>query len=216
MTLENVTIRPATLADTDAIADIYAALWCNWLNNAGATEDARLVARFNTVMQAQCSPVALVAEADGKVIAACYLGVYDNGVPRANPYWQQAYDELLAQATERATTADDDLEGALFGDSREKATGNRFGASDNPYAQGQLNLVIVLPEWQGRGLVRMLIERARNELAALGCEAFFLMTDNQADYAFYDHIGMTRIAEDHSQDTGDGFIVYIYGDTTAR
>ena len=38
------------------------------------------------------------------------------------------------------------------------------------------------------------------------------MTDSQSDWQFYEHIGMKRILEDHSQDTGDGFIVYIYGD----
>ena len=37
------------------------------------------------------------------------------------------------------------------------------------------------------------------------------MSDNRSDYEFYDHLGMERIAENHDQDTGDGFIVYVYG-----
>ena len=162
-------------------------------------------------MQAQCSPIALVAELDGKIIAACYVGVYDKGTPRTNPYWQQTYDELFERATARAQTADDNLEGSLFGDSREKATGNRFGASDSVYADGQLNLIIVLPEYQGCGLGRRLIEVAREHMRELGCKRFFLMTDNRSDWEFYEHLGMERVAEDHSQDTGDNFIVYIYG-----
>ena len=92
------------------------------------------------------------------------------------------------------------------------ATADRFAASGNEYAQGQINLIIIRPDWQGQGLGRTLIERARAELRAHGRTKFFLMTDNQSDYAFYDHLGMVRIAEDHSQDTGDGFIVYMYGD----
>lgn len=44
-----------------------------------------------------------------------------------------------------------------------------------------------------------------------GCTRFFLMSDNRSNYHFYDHLGMARIAEDHSQDTGDNFIVYVYG-----
>ena len=211
MAPQDITVRTAALEDTDAIARIYSALWCNWMVESGATEDALLCSRFNTVMQAQCSPIALVAEAEGEIVAACYVGAYDAGEPRANPYWQDSYDELLAQATERAKTADDNLEGSLFGDSREKATGNRFGASESPYADGQLNLIIILPEWQGQGLGRMLIERAREEMRNLGCRKFFLMTDCNSDWQFYEHLGMVRIAEDHSQDTGDGFIVYIYG-----
>ena len=127
------------------------------------------------------------------------------------PLLAATYDELFEQATVRAQTADDNLEGSLFGDSREKATGNRFGASDSPYADGQLNLIIVLPEYQGRGLGRRLIEVAREHMRELGCKRFFLMTDNRSDWEFYEHLGMERVAEDHSQDTGDGFIVYIYG-----
>lgn len=120
MDLNNVVIRPAELDDIDAIADIYSALWCGWLRREEHAQDERLVARFNTVMQAQCSPIALVAELDGKIIAACYVGVYDKGAPRTNPYWQQTYDKLFEQATARAQTAGDNLEGSLFGDSREK------------------------------------------------------------------------------------------------
>ena len=96
MDLNNVVIRPAKLDDIDAIADIYSALWCGWLRREEHAQDERLVARFNTVMQAQCSPIALVAEVDGKVIAACYVGGYDNGAPRTNPYWQQTHDDPTA------------------------------------------------------------------------------------------------------------------------
>ena len=187
--IETLRIREAAAGDLDGIARIYGTLWCNTLRNRGDIEDAELAARFNVAMQLQDSPIALVAESDGEVIAACMVGVFDDGAPRPNPAWQQAYDELLAQATSR-----------------------RFAATGNPYAQGQVNLIIIDPAWQGRGLGRRLIDAARGHLRDLGCSAFFLMTDNQSDYAFYDHIGMERIAEDHSQDTGDGFTVYIYGD----
>lgn len=97
MDLNNVVIRPAELDDIDAIADIYSALWCGWLRREEHAQDERLVARFNTVMQAQCSPIALVAELDGKIIAACYVGVYDKGTPRTNP--------LLAANVRRALRA---------------------------------------------------------------------------------------------------------------
>ena len=40
-----------------------------------------------------------------------------------------------------------------------------------------------------------------------------LMSDCNSDWQFYEHLNMKRILEDHSQDTGDGFIVYMYGGT---
>ena len=216
MTLDDISLRPATLDDLDGIADIYNQLWCNTLRNRGDVEEAAFCARFNIAMQLERSPIALVAEADGRVIAACCIGIFDDSAPRVNPMWEPVYRELLASATEMAKTADAKLEGSLFGDSREKATADRFAATGNDYAQGQINLIIMEPAWQGRGLGRALIDRARAELAEAGCDKFFLMTDCNSDWQFYEHIGMTRILEDHSQDTGDGFIVYMYGDETAR
>lgn len=211
MDLDSVTIRTAELGDLTGIAAIYNALWCNTLRNRGDVDDADLAARFNIAMQLQRSPVAVVAEVEGRVIAACCVGIFDEGTPRTNPAWQACYDELLAEATERAQTADAKLEGSLFGDSREKATADRFATTGNDYAQGQINLIIIEPAWQGHGLGRALIERARTELRAAGCSKFFLMTDCNSDWQFYEHLGMERIMEDHSQDTGDGFIVYMYG-----
>ena len=74
-------------------------------------------------------------------------------------------------------------------------------------------MLIIVPEWQGKGLGHELIDLARAELAKAGCTKFFLMSDCNSDWQFYEHLNMKRILEDHSQDTGDGFIVYMYGGT---
>ncbi len=121
MSLDNVTLRAATLDDLTGIAAIYNQLWCNTLRNRGDVEAADFCARFNIAMQLQRSPIALVAEAEGRTIAACCIGIFEDGKPRTNPTWEPCYDEMLAQATEMAKTADAKLEGSLFGDSREKA-----------------------------------------------------------------------------------------------
>ena len=211
MNIDGITLRAAETDDLDAIALIYNSLWCNWIRKAGAWEDWALCGRFNAAMQLQRSPITLVAERNGAVIGACLVGIFKDGVPEKNPHWQPIYEGLLAAATERAKTADEDLEGSLFGDSREKATADRFADTGNEYAQAQINLIILKPVWQGAGLGRRLIEEARHRMRQEGCTKFFLMSDNRSNYQFYDHVGMTRIAEDHSQDTGDNFIVYVYG-----
>lgn len=214
MSLDNVVLRAATLDDLTGIAAIYNQLWCNTLRNRGDVKAADFCARFNIAMQLQRSPIALVAETEGRIIAACCIGIFEDGKPRTNPTWEPCYDEMFAQATEMAKTADAKLEGSLFGDSREKVTADRFAATGNEYAQGQLNLIIIVPEWQGKGLGRKLIDLARAELAKASCTKFFLMSDCNSDWQFYEHLNMKRILEDHSQDTGDGFIVYMYGGDT--
>lgn len=195
MSLDNVTLRAATLDDLAGIAAIYNQLWCNTLRNRGDVEAADFCARFNIAMQLQRSPIALVAEAEGRIIAACCIGIFEDGKPRTNPTWEPCYNEMFVQATEMATA-------------------DRFAATGNEYAQGQLNLIIIVPEWQGKGLGRALIDLARAELAKAGCTKFFLMSDCNSDWQFYEHLNMKRILEDHSQDTGDGFIVYMYGGDT--
>ncbi|MFR3924905.1 MAG: GNAT family N-acetyltransferase, partial [Collinsella sp.] len=150
---------------------------------------------FNIAMQLQRSPIALVAEAEGRIIAACCIGIFEDGKPRTNPTWESCYNEMLAQATEMAKAADAKLEGSLFGDSREKATADRFAATGNEYAQGQLNLIIIVPEWQGKGLGRALIDLARAELAKAGCQ---VLPDErlQLRLAVLQHLNMKRILED--------------------
>lgn len=106
MSLDNVTLRAATLDDLDGIAAIYNQLWCNTLRNRGDVKAADFCARFNIAMQLQRSPIALVAEAEGRIIAACCIGIFEDGKLRTNPTWVPCYDEMFAQATEMAKTAD--------------------------------------------------------------------------------------------------------------
>lgn len=113
MSLDNITLRAATLDDLDGIAAIYNQLWCNTLRNRGDVEAADFCARFNIAMQLQRSPIALVAETEGRIIAACCIGIFEDGKPRTNPTWEPRYDELFIQATEMAKTADAKLEGSL-------------------------------------------------------------------------------------------------------
>lgn len=96
MSLDNVTLRAATLDDLAGIAAIYNQLWCNTLRNRGDVEAADFCARFNIAMQLQRSPIALVAEAEGRIIAACCIGIFEDGKPRTNPTWVPCYDEMFA------------------------------------------------------------------------------------------------------------------------
>ena len=75
MSLDNVTLRAATLDDLTGIAAIYNQLWCNTLRNRGDVEAADFCARFNIAMQLQRSPIALVAEAEGRIIALSLIHI---------------------------------------------------------------------------------------------------------------------------------------------
>ncbi len=212
----------------DEFADLYCTLWTNSLRNRGDFDDATLAGRYNISMQFNRSPITIVAESDGKPIALCCVGLFDEGKPRTNEHWHAIYivaesdgkpialccvglfdegkprtnehwhaiyEDLLAQATERLEQGGDErLAGCLFGDTREKATADRFAATGNEFAQAQINLLIIRPELPGKGLGGELIRRARAAVRDAGRTKFFLMTDSESDWHFYDHLGMTRIA----------------------
>lgn len=72
----------------------------------------------------------------------------------------------------------------------------------------------MFPSGRARDSAGALVDLSRAELAKAGCTKFFLMSDCNSDWQFYEHLNMKRILEDHSQDTGDGFIVYMYGGGT--
>lgn len=210
MSLDNVTLRAATLDDLAGIAAIYNQLWCNTLRNRGDVEAADFCARFNITMQLQRSPIALVAEAEGRIIAACCIGIFEDGKPRTNPTWVPATTRCSPRQPrwQRPPTPSSRARSLATAARRPRPT------ALPPRAMSMPRLIIIVPEWQGKGLGRALIDLARAELARAGCTKFFLMSDCNSDWQFYEHLNMKRILEDHSQDTGDGFIVYMYGGDT--
>ncbi|MEE0654554.1 MAG: GNAT family N-acetyltransferase [Bifidobacterium criceti] len=70
--------------------------------------------------------------------------------------------------------------------------------------QAELELFMVNPDVRGHGVGRALWEDLLGALRAMGVRAFFLHTDSSCDYGFYDHKGLTRVAErlaaDHPED----------------
>lgn len=221
--------------DLAACGRIYHSLWCNYLRERGQGDIAVLASEFlasNKLLRSSCSfvveapaeaggiPQAFVEEVDGaygdgpRVVGVCMAGI----TGRTDERWHTDYDRLLARATEVAShyQRGDDVEGSLFGDIREQGIANDFIATGSPFAEAELNLFMLFPAWQHRGLGKQMIAEACARLHEAGAERFFLTSDNHSDYQFYDHLGMTRIVESDKQDTGDGFRTYVYGGLTTE
>lgn len=82
---------------------------------------------------------------------------------------------------------------------------------------GILQLLVISPEARGLGLGRRLMQAGLSLIQAAGATRYRLSTDEGCDWQFYEHIGLTRIAEDSltladetSQEANRSFSYFVY------
>lgn len=96
---------------------------------------------------------------------------------------------------------------------RPRARGTRDGASEPVYLdeapgnqtemraeaglanQPRVLLLVVGEAARGHGLGRRLLARARDHFSRHGAERYWLVTDTDCDWPFYEHLGLERLAE---------------------
>ena len=207
--MDGIIYRPVAMNDLDALAALYTRYWCQ---SVLALEDKMLAGRMCLLIQLVRSQHALVAEQDGAVVGVC-LGsrIVDGAIPEVG-MWCDLLDRTWAEAVERAKTADEELEDSLFCDWRELQKADAFIAGGSPYAEAQITLFMVDPQVKGQGVGGVLYTRVRELLRESGARRFFLMTDTQSDFAYYEHRGMKRLASYPTDpDDSDSWAFFIYG-----
>ncbi|MDM8270856.1 GNAT family N-acetyltransferase [Thermophilibacter provencensis] len=158
----------------------------------------------------------LVAERDGAPLGAVLLAEKDGVVADADEWRDRgSVAEREAARSPEATLAMDlemagVVEGAGLALDYEKA-----GA---PEAAAALKLLIVSPEARGLGLGRRLLDRVRAHLRERGAAGYYLLTDDNCDVSFYDHMGLTQELRRRSEVTWPGeepgadFGIYVYSE----
>ena len=190
--VHSISYREARTEDAEAIASIYSHHWCNYVDDP---LDKMQAARLCVLADLVRSPIVIVAEEEGRVVGVCMGCVTEGGKAPVEARWKQMFDETFAWATERAKSADAALEGQLFGDIRELEVADAFIATGDPHAEAQVNLFMVEPWLKGRGIGGELLSRVKARLHEAGAKRFFLMTDTESDYGYYERRGMSRIWE---------------------
>ena len=207
--MDGIIYRPATRDDLDALAALYTRYWCQ---SVPALEDKMLAGRVCLLIQLVRSQFALVAEQDEAVVGVCLGSRIGDGVVPEVEMWCGVLDCTWAKAVERAKTADEELEDSLFCDWRELQKADAFIASNSPYAEAQITLFMVDPQVKGQGVGSALFSRMRGLLRESGARRFFLMTDTQSDFEYYEHRGMLRLASfPTNPDDPDSWAFFIYG-----
>ena len=88
---------------------------------------------------------------------------------------------------------------------------------DDGTSVGILQLLVLSPEARGLGLGRRLMQAGLSLIKAAGASRYRLSTDEGCDWQFYEHIGLTRIAEDTlilpDDDAARAFSYFVYEGT---
>ncbi len=77
--------------------------------------------------------------------------------------------------------------------------------------QPRILLLAVSPEARGRGLGKRLLEKACDHFRRHGAKRYWLVTDADCDWPFYEHLGLSRLAERDGQVPGAPEQYYVYG-----
>jgi ribosomal protein S18 acetylase RimI-like enzyme len=77
--------------------------------------------------------------------------------------------------------------------------------------QPRILLLVVSSEARGKGLGKRLLDQARDHFRRHNAKSFWLVTDTDCDWPFYEHLGLERLAERKSTVAGAPESYYIYG-----
>lgn len=119
-------------------------------------------------------------------------------------------EELLTAARERSEHAGNPEPGENAYHDELRATEEmreEIGLDGQP----RILLLVVSPEARGQGLGKRLLEKARDHFRRHGAERYWLVTDSDCDWPFYEHLGLSRMAERNGEAPGAPEQYYVYG-----
>ena len=196
----HVSYRPMRWEDLDTVAACFDRVWPQREGIAG-TPLATLIARYLTLHYVEPITWSNVAETDDGVFAGVTL-VRAVGAPALFAQAREEFERTreLIVADPRGAAVVDMLEQGFFPRERILEEDGDVGAT----TQAELELFMVNPDVRGMGVGGALWRQLLAALRGHGVRAFFLNTDSSCDYGFYDHKGLTRVAEriaaDHPED----------------
>lgn len=204
-------IRPVDFTDFDTLTHI---MYDTWYRNESASSHDRecqisvTLARLDTANSLATSTHAVVAVKENRILGTAMW--------RNDSAWQRG-ETLTALAAETlddiARQCDDDelVKKAVDGFYADARTTEQLARPIAYRSQAELRLLMLDKSARGMSVGSQLLDHAQESMRASGAKSYYLYTDSDCDYSFYDHLGFTREAENLQEQTPYGLVdKFIY------
>lgn len=209
LTDPDITFRAYRPSDFDEVATICARIW---VPNVEGYFDRITFGRVMTAGSLRRSRFANVAVRGARVVGACLGGFAKDGAIVHDHSHDEPFEKLMVAARSRAKIGGPKVEEMLFRRLRMYTTADVFISRGYSNAEAELNLLVVNPADQGRGIGSKLFEDAVTAFCDGGAHGFFTMVSDVSDFSFLEHRGLSLVQkkEGPSRKSDEGSI-YLYG-----
>ena len=228
---DGITFEPLTGDDLDDIAGLAADAWYSpdglgdmtsaamegtWLDDSERDRVARLMATDEIAAYLQEMTWGVKALLKGRMVGVIVTHGTHTSAETAEHFGhvgaeaRKRAEELLTAARERAEHPDN-------AEPTEPIYLDEIRATKEMRAEADLGsiprilLLVVSAEARGHGLGKRLINRALDHFRRHGAERYWLVTDTDCDWTFYEHLGLERLADRPGMVPGAPEHYFVYG-----
>lgn len=228
---DGITFEPLTGDDLDDIAGLAADAWYSpdglgdmtsaamegtWLDDSERDRVARLMATDEIAAYLQEMTWGVKALLKGRMVGVIVTHGTHTSAETAEHFGhvgaeaRKRAEELLTAARERAEHPNNI-------EPTEPIYLDEIRATKEMRAEADLGsiprilLLVVSAEARGHGLGKRLINRALDHFRRHGAERYWLVTDTDCDWTFYEHLGLERLADRPGMVLGAPEHYFVYG-----
>lgn len=201
----DITVRPFEAQDFEPLAELVRQTWESDQDEVVGTLEAQLTLAEYLVEH----DWGLVALAGDTLVGGVLATLRDTP---SSERWEAVVTLLVGRARAIDPALPQRLRELAEVEVREAEETRRLRESGSPVADATILLLILSPQARGHHLGSRLLDEATSWARTQGARGYSLMTDDECDVGFYDHVGVPRIGTVEMERDGRPFGIYTYGE----